>query len=83
MVNRLVIIMESTLDIDFKRNIKTQTDFLRKMVKACKSICVDLGSASEMNVTEKSCIERCAVKYLMVGEYVSKHYHKEMENQHT
>jgi hypothetical protein len=69
------------LDIDARRNIKTQTGFLRKMVKVCKNVCIDFNSQADLNITEKSCIERCAVKYLMVGEYVSKHYHKEMQSQ--
>lgn len=68
------------IDLDKRHNLKTQTDFLMKMVKGCKSICLDFKSADDLNLTEKNCLDRCSAKYMIVGDYVSKHYHKELNS---
>lgn len=68
------------IDLTKRQNLKTQTDYLMKMVKSCKDICIDFKSAEDLNLTERNCLDRCAVKYTMVGDYVSKHYHKDINS---
>ena len=69
--------MEKAVDLAASKDLQIRADFTRNMFKSCTRLCVSKESEPELNTGEKVCLDRCAAKYLFLGDYVGKVYQQE------
>lgn len=69
--------MENPVDLKKSKDLEVRADFTRNMFKSCIKLCVKGNETQEIGTNEKVCLDRCAAKYLFVGDYVGKIYQRE------
>ena len=68
--------MDNAFEFPKKKDLKIRAQFTRNMFISCSKLCIEHEGKKELNANEQNCLDRCAAKYLIVGDYVSKVYQR-------
>ncbi|OMJ90805.1 hypothetical protein SteCoe_6786 [Stentor coeruleus] len=60
------------------KEMKIRQEFAMNLMESCRKMCIKNYDVPVLNQTEENCLQRCSVKYLLLGDYQMKLFTKEM-----